>query len=66
MMEALPHLPMAEPLLLAVLVLGGLALRRWAGGRVAATGTVLIWLALAIALVWAGGNLLILAQMVGG
>ena len=66
MMEALAHLPIAEPLLLAVLVLGGLALRRWAGGRVAAIGGALVWVAFAIALVWLGGNLLILVQMIEG
>lgn len=63
MMEALAHLPVGEPLLLVLLVLGGLALRRWAGGRVAATGTVMVWLAFAIALVWLGLNMLTLMTL---
>ena len=52
MMEALPHLSLSLPLLLFVLVLGGLALRRWGKGRVPAIGMAVLWFAMAIAIAW--------------
>lgn len=66
MTEALAHLPMGEPLLLVLLVVGGLALRRLAGGRAAAVGTGMVWLAFAIALVWLGLNVVTLMQLMLG
>ena len=52
MMDALPLLSLAQPLLLTALALGGLALRRWGKGRVPAIGTALLWLAVVIATLW--------------
>lgn len=65
MIDALPHLSMVPPLVLAVLLLGGLALRAWGARRLALLGSVLIWLALAFALYWFVSGLVAILPLIG-
>lgn len=54
MMEALAQASWGMAAVVAALVLGGLALRRWGGARGPAAGMALVWAALGLAALWAG------------
>lgn len=63
MIEAVP---LAPPLVLAALMLGGLALRHWGARRLALLGTGMIWLALAVAVAWFVSSLMAILPLLGG
>ncbi len=52
MTELLEQLPWAQPLLLILLLIGGLALRRWGNGRARMIGMAVLWSAVLIAVAW--------------
>lgn len=52
MMNEVPGIPWVQPFVLAVLLFGGLALRRWGKGRAPAIGMGLLWLGVAVAAAW--------------
>lgn len=63
MTDMVPALPWVQPLLLAMLTVGGLALRRWGKGRAPAIGMALLWLGVAIAIAWFAWSLTAALQL---
>lgn len=64
MSEMLLLLPVGKAALLAVLLLGGLALRRWGPGRAAMVGAGMVGLAFIAAVAWVVSSVTLALQMI--